>query len=301
MCRDLLEWACSTNERQQKLGSEILIHLIKCGEWDDVETKKYAQVSRRAPTIDSPLADYSLHVRKAAVRVLMTYIPELLVLADSALKAADDEGLRSASSGILTRWCSATLFQATLSNDESRDHVLMTVESAHPYGTGSDILERISIPGAKTLTLHFDSRCITEHHQDILSLHESADSEVITLQGKPLSFSGEEMSKQVGPQEKLQLETDEVWLRFKSDEFRSYWGFRIDVTAEFPQPPIGRVVVSSDIADVTVPDDVPKCTSLSKGAVCGLLSGRLLTGASYYNSPFEMSHMLFYATLQMRN
>lgn len=62
----------------------------------------------------------------------------------------------------LTGWVALEIFQRTISNeDESSQHVIYSFESSHPYQADSTMIEKISIPGASSLRITFDSQCRT--------------------------------------------------------------------------------------------------------------------------------------------
>ena len=101
-------------------------------------------------------------------------------------------------------------------------------------------MEHISIPGATALILHFDSRCHTEYQQDIVHLHSTEQCKTADIIH---SLSGPELGKTLP----LRIDSDEAWLRFEADEFRSYWGYKIDVTAEFPEPEVKSAIINSKV------------------------------------------------------
>ena len=107
------------------------------------------------------------------------------------------------------------------------------------------VTEHISIPGATALILHFDSRCHTEYQQDIVHFHSTEQCKTVDIL---YSFSGPELGN-IPP---VRIESDEAWLRFEADEFRSYWGYKIDVTAIFPEPTVKSAIVESKVCRVRV-------------------------------------------------
>ena len=63
----------------------------------------------------------------------------------------------------LSTWTALEVFKRTIcSEDESNEHVLYTYESEHPYvSSKNQIVGKISMPGASSLRITFDSRCLT--------------------------------------------------------------------------------------------------------------------------------------------
>ena len=65
----------------------------------------------------------------------MTHVEDVLALGKVLAKNDHDSTTEGSSHSdvVVERWCASCLFQATLDDDESRDHVLQSIESAHPY------------------------------------------------------------------------------------------------------------------------------------------------------------------------
>ena len=85
-----------------------------CAEWDEPKTKEASQ---------------------KALKLLMTHVEDVLALGKVLAKNDHDSSNEGGSQSdvVVERWCASCLFQATLDDDESHDHVLQSIESAHPY------------------------------------------------------------------------------------------------------------------------------------------------------------------------
>lgn len=145
-----------------------------------------------------------------------------LCLSTPAVKAADEQYLNRASAA------------AAHGKKEQRQ----VVESTHPYSRGRNQLQQtVTIPGAKTLALHFDSRCRTlSSGSDFLQLFQGTNTSVpvVGADKNPIAFSGTNWPKQ-----RLLVEGNSVTFVFSAGsrnlddpgvQVSSRWGFRCVVT-----------------------------------------------------------------------
>jgi len=118
----------------------------------------------------------------------------------------------------------------------------VVVESEHPYLNDTNKMYTISIPGASSIKLQFDSRSRTEDNYDYVTLYKDAAK-----------------SAWIGPKEKFcgtsfgtdsfEVAQDQVFVWFHSDGSNNDWGFRL-------------VASGVTVVDRTPPDSQPSVLSI---------------------------------------
>jgi hypothetical protein len=98
----------------------------------------------------------------------------------------------------------------------------VVVESPHPYLNNMQHREIISIPGASSLLVEFDSQCKTENSCDTMYFYRKPDS-----QEEIGSFTGE-----VSNFKTTSIEGDTFHLYFRTDGSVVYWGYKFTVTPQ---------------------------------------------------------------------
>jgi hypothetical protein len=254
-------------------GREILKRLLWCATWDDSETKKVrrkaAYLSQMGRESDDHVAALSLLIQAAqlALRELSADVVRLIDCLKGEMNCPERGSQSGTPSGPaphapadsddleILRWLALALFRATISpHDGSKDHVLLTVESPHPYPDSHRAVYNIRVPGSKQIRCTFDPQCRTESVNDVLAFYsdencaeqvsrtlrlslsladddDDDDSRAAHQDGYPGSkFSGSGFGGKVF---EPNPPTDEMWLKFTCDDNVTAWGFKIYVTAEF--------------------------------------------------------------------
>ncbi len=127
----------------------------------------------------------------------------------------------------------ATLFSSFLDKLLSptspfRSNVSQTVfESPHPYPDNSDVVHKISLPGAIRLEIAFDELSRTESGCDFVRFHlpdgKQVGDDKYTGRNSSAHWAG------IGPIPKLAVEGSEVEARFHSDGSQNDWGYKFTV------------------------------------------------------------------------
>ncbi|TMW68514.1 hypothetical protein Poli38472_005982 [Pythium oligandrum] len=137
----------------------------------------------------------------------------------------------------------------------------VVVESTHHYDNDMNVRTELRIPGAKKITITFDSRCRTEHDYDYVTFYKSKSGDdyygVQKYSGRDDNFNW----PGVGSNPPLVIETDQVFVGFRSDSSNTDWGYRFTAVGELPEK---KVVVRKfwlcALADLarSVVDEIPR-------------------------------------------
>ena len=111
------------------------------------------------------------------------------------------------------------------------------IESPHPYADGTDLYETISFPGARSITVSFDSRTKTESSYDYIKFYKGPDHGSVWGDDKYHGGRGGSRSNWPGLQGRpaLRIPAAEFVLHFRSDNSNNDWGYRFTATAEYPE------------------------------------------------------------------
>ncbi len=99
----------------------------------------------------------------------------------------------SLSDPVLATWAAVQIYSKTITQeDESDEHILLTVESKHPYRPNEHIVQAIHIPYAQKLIVHFEHFAVDSSDSLIFYEDEECSSTRVAKDNKnkmPLSFS----------------------------------------------------------------------------------------------------------------
>eukprot|EP01041_Mallomonas_annulata_P014036 gene14036-29876_t len=146
---------------------------------------------------------------------------------------------------IITNWVSLTLFQRTTKpSDESKEHILHTIQTDHPYKFDSKEHNRTSlyIPGASQISIKFDKKSITEK-EDVLTFYNDEEfnqTKTVPCSGKTFTVNNITNKNSIHFDFKISS-TKEVFL----------YGWRFNVCATFP-----KIQVDNKIQDDNYIEDL---------------------------------------------
>eukprot|EP00771_Trimastix_marina_P002473 gnl/Trimastix_PCT/3602.p1 GENE.gnl/Trimastix_PCT/3602~~gnl/Trimastix_PCT/3602.p1 ORF type:complete len:1627 (+),score=625.31 gnl/Trimastix_PCT/3602:442-4881(+) len=95
-------------------------------------------------------------------------------------------------------------------------------ETNHPYANNMDVVQKIDIPGARSLRMHLDRRSKTENNNDHLTIYADAD-----CQNQLVRLTGQTIQPKV-----LHIKRNPVWFKFKTDGSVIDWGVRLVIVPD---------------------------------------------------------------------
>eukprot|EP01041_Mallomonas_annulata_P006435 gene6435-13006_t len=174
---------------------------------------------------------------------------ELSLLTEKALESLSQDILElienawnvPLSETIITNWVSLTLFQRTSkSSDETKEHILHTIQTDHPYKFDPKKYNRTSlyIPGASQISIKFDKKSVTEK-EDSLTFYNDEEFN----QTKTVSYSGKTFTDIINITNKNSIHFE---FKITSPSFskEDLYGWRFNVCATF-----SKIQVDSKIQD----------------------------------------------------
>jgi Ca2+-binding EF-hand superfamily protein len=147
--------------------------------------------------------------------------------------------IRSKMLQLLTHTSAEYLLQKKQPRKKVVEQVSKVFESAHNYRDNTDETIHISIPGAKSISISFDSRTVTERRHDWVKFYKKKVNGELKQQVGG-EYSGSATSDDIkwpgcGSNDALVIEGEECFLKWHTDGSGTAWGWKLTAVATVAQ------------------------------------------------------------------